>query len=132
MTFLFQTGASALHGASAPAEPRPAVVVDLRRMVPATLRGAEVFDEGFAPGDVVPMRDTEGGPVSAYGFGCPGCGARSILHLGTGPAGHTWHVTAGDAAHPEGVSLRASILHAPQHGGCGWHGYLTEGRFTPC
>ena len=108
------------------------MTIDLRRTVPATLRGAEVFDTGFAPGDVVLIRESEGGPVASYGFGCPGCGARSILHIGTGPAEHTWHVTAGEAARPEGVTLRASILHDPQHGGCGWHGYLTAGVLRPC
>ena len=104
-------------------------LVDLSRSVPARLRGVEVFDAGFEPGDVVLIRDP-GGPVAAYGFGCPGCGARSILHIGTGPTGHTWHVTEGDAADPAAVTLRASILHDPQHGGCGWHGYLTRGRFS--
>lgn len=106
--------------------------IDLRRAVPARLAPAEVFDTGFAPGDVRLVTDTPGGPVTGYIFGCPGCGTRSILHIGTGPAGHTWHVTAGDAAHPEGVTLRASILHDPQHGGCGWHGYLTNGVLRPC
>lgn len=107
------------------------VPVDLRRSVPARLRGVEVFDSGFAPGDVVLIR-AEGQPVASYCFGCPGCGARSILYIGTGPAGHTWHVTEGDAAQPDGVTLRASILHDPQRGGCGWHGYLTRGVFAPC
>ena len=106
--------------------------VDTNRTVAARLVGSEAFDNGFEPGDVALMVDAPGGPPTAYGFGCPGCGARSILHLGTGPAGHTWHVTAGDAADPAHVTLRASILHAPQHGGCGWHGYLTEGVFAPC
>lgn len=107
-------------------------VPDLHRSVPAKLRGAEVFDEGFAPGDVVLITEKDG-RVTAYGFGCPGCGARSILHIGPAPVGHhVWFVTAGDVALPEGVTLRASILHDPQHGGCGWHGYLTNGRFSPC
>jgi len=106
--------------------------VDLHRTVPAKLRDASVFDTGFQPGDIVLMLDESGGPVTAYGFGCPGCGARSIMHLGTGPAGHTWHVTEGDAAHPESVTVRASVLHDPGHGGCGWHGYLTNGVFAPC
>lgn len=114
----------------------PAAVVDLKRSVPARRVGGSALEGGLSPGDVVLIGNGDDTPdtvtVTAYGFGCPGCGARSILHIGTGPAGHTWHVTAGHAANPEGVTLRASILHDPQHGGCGWHGYLTEGRFSPC
>lgn len=106
--------------------------VDTRRTVAARLVGVDALDTGLSPGDVMLMVDAPGDPPSAYGFGCPGCGARSILHLGVGPAGHTWHVTAGDAADPSRVTLRASILHAPAHGGCGWHGYLTNGTFAPC
>ena len=107
-------------------------MTDLRRSVPAKLCGVEVFERDFEPGDVTLIRESVGGPVASYGFGCPGCGARSILHIGTGPVGHTWHVTAGDAADPAHVTLRASVLHDPSLGGCGWHGYLTNGVFTPC
>ena len=107
------------------------IAVDLRRTVPAKLCGADVFDRGFAPGDVVLITES-GGRVASYGFGCPGCGARSILHIDSGPEGRVWHVTDGDAAQPESATLRASILHDPQHGGCGWHGYLTAGSFAPC
>ena len=102
---------------------------DTRRTVVAKLRGSETLDGTFEPGDVVTMVDDPGGPVTAYGFSCPGCGGASILHLGTGPSGHTWHVTAGEAAKPETVTLAPSIHHS---GGCGWHGFLTAGVFTSC
>lgn len=105
---------------------------DPRRKVPARLRGPETLDGSFEPGDVTPMVDEPGGPTTAYGFGCPGCGSACILHLGAGPSGHTWHVIAGDASKPDAVTLTPSIHHTPQHGGCGWHGYLTNGVFTPC
>lgn len=105
---------------------------DPHRRTPAKLRALAELDGAFEPGDVRLMVDAPGGPTTAYGFGCPGCGSTCILHLGTGPANHTWQVTEGDASKPETVTLAPSILHAPQHGGCGWHGYLTRGVFTPC
>lgn len=105
---------------------------DPRRTVPAKLRGVEALDGSFDPGDVTLMVDEPGGTTTAWGFGCPGCGGACILHLGTGPEGHTWRVTAGDASKPETATLAPSIHHTSQYGGCGWHGYLTAGVFTPC
>ena len=105
---------------------------DPRRTVAARLRPTDGLDGTFEPGDVRLMVDEPGGATTAYGFGCPGCGSTCILHLGTGPENHTWQVTAGDASKPEGVTLSPSILHTPQHGGCGWHGYLKGGVFVPC
>ena len=104
---------------------------DLRASMPVRVRDPDaLFD--LAPGDLVLLCAVKGTAPWAYSYGCPGCGARCIMHLGEGPPGHTWHVTAGDASHPDGVTVRASVLHAPQYGGCGWHGYLTAGRWVPC
>lgn len=103
--------------------------VDLRRTVPARLQPPEERTGAFEPGDVMTMTDEVDGPVTALGFGCPGCGGASILHLGSGPDRHTWQVTGGDPSKPESLSVRPSIHHS---GGCGWHGYLTDGVFAPC
>lgn len=105
---------------------------DPRRTIAARLRAVETLNGTFEPGDVRLMVDEPGGPTTGYGFGCPGCGDTCILHLGTGPEKHTWNVTAGDASKPETVTLSPSIHHVVEHGGCGWHGYLTRGVFTPC
>lgn len=72
------------------------------------------------------------GTVWGYGFTCPGCGSQSFLALGAENPHPRWTVAAGDAARPEGVTLSPSILHPRERGGCGWHGYLTRGEFTPC
>lgn len=50
---------------------------------------------------------------------CPGCGKRS------GSAGnHSFDKTT--------LSYTPSIVHDPKLGGCGWHGWLTNGEFKPC
>jgi len=48
---------------------------------------------------------------------CPACGQKtSGRHL----------------YNPETVSLTPSIVHDKKLGGCGYHGYLTNGIFTEC
>jgi len=47
---------------------------------------------------------------------CPGCGKKS------GPKGK-WKVDI------QTESVTPSIHHDPALGGCGWHGYLTNGEF---
>lgn len=32
----------------------------------------------------------------------------------------------------ETLTLRPSILRSPEKGGCGWHGYVTNGEVTSC
>lgn len=50
---------------------------------------------------------------------CPGCGKVSF--------------SAGKHCYNEAtMSYTPSIVHEPTKGGCGWHGYLTNGVFKPC
>ena len=113
----------------APAAP----AVDLRRAVPLRLVNADAIDApGSLPGDAVPTERADGSPAG-FIFRCPGCGAQTCLglapRLDDAPA---WHVTAGDPRTGSGLSLSPSIHHTTALGGCGWHGYLTAGSFTPC
>jgi hypothetical protein len=105
------------------------LTVDLRRA--ATLHPVEDIDApDVAPGDVeVRILD---GVLYGYAYACPGCGVRDWLAIDGENPQIGWTVTAGDAARPETVSLSPSILHSAPRGGCGWHGYLTAGRFQPC
>ena len=44
-----------------------------------------------------------------------------------------WHpLISGDPRTGDGLSLSPSIFHTTAHGGCGWHGYLTNGVLRPC
>jgi hypothetical protein len=72
------------------------------------------------------------GRVWGYGYTCPGCGSRSYLAIDPEQPHPRWSVTAGDAAHPDTVTLSPSIFHTVERGGCGWHGYLTNGVLRPC
>lgn len=86
---------------------------------------ASVMAPDAAPGDVEPR--VLGGELYGYAYRCAGCGEADYLALAPS-TDDGWRVTAGDPAHPEGVSLSPSILHRP----CGWHGHLTNGVFAPC
>lgn len=104
-------------------------VRDPRRSLPA--RAVEDIDApDVLPGDVE-VRCIDG-VVEGYGYACVGCGSRSWLAIGADNPHPRWSVTAGAATKPETVTLSPSILHAAERGGCGWHGYLTAGVFTPC
>jgi hypothetical protein len=65
------------------------------------------------------------GPAAGIIFACPGCG--ELSSCGFTPIDQrprwTWN---GDRAKP---TLSPSILADPAKGGCGWHGFLTAGRF---
>lgn len=50
---------------------------------------------------------------------CPGCGQRS------GSRGKHVYDRATRSYTP-------SIVHDPKYGGCGWHGWLTNGEFKKC
>jgi len=103
--------------------------VDTRRTVPA--RVVEDIDaDGAQPGDVEVLAID--GVVWGYGFACAGGGSKSFLALNSENPEPRWRVTAGDAAQPSTVTLSPSIFHTAERGGCGWHGYLTNGVFAPC
>lgn len=50
---------------------------------------------------------------------CPGCGQKSA--------------SAGKHKFDKAtLTYTPSIVHDPKLGGCGWHGWLTNGEFKPC
>ncbi|MDO9016694.1 MAG: DUF6527 family protein [Myxococcales bacterium] len=106
--------------------------IDLRRAVPLRVVDADAIDgPDSLPGDAVPT-ERDGGVPAGFIFRCPGCGAQACLglapRLDQAPA---WNVTAGDPRTGAGLSLTPSIHHTTALGGCGWHGYLRVGVFTP-
>ena len=103
--------------------------VDTRRTVPVHI--VDDIDAPDVPPGSVEVR-AMGGRVYGYGYTCPGCGSRSWLAIGTEEPHPRWSVTAGDAARPDTVTLSPSIFHTAERGGCGWHGYLTDGVLRPC
>jgi hypothetical protein len=59
-------------------------------------------------------------------FVCPcGCGELDCIPVDQQPSEHGW-TWNGDMNLP---TLRPSLQRT---GGCGWHGYLTDGIFKPC
>lgn len=132
--FLFQTGASALHGAAldpfTSAQAALATPVDPRRTVAARFV-AEIDAPDPRPGDMMPMAEDAGGLPWGYAFRCPGCCVETSLPLRPADASSPrWTVTAGDPRTGAGLSLSPSIHHAAPHG-CGWHGYLRDGVLAP-
>lgn len=61
-------------------------------------------------------------------FACPGCGELTSIAFRDfdGKPKWTWN---GDRQKP---TAQPSIFSDPAKGGCGWHGFLTAGRFTSC
>lgn len=106
--------------------------VDTRRTVPARMVDDLDVPGDDCPGCMLPLSPREdGGPCPGYLFACPGCGEHSGLYLHpVDPGVPRWRVTAGEATRAEGLTLSPSIHHAVAR--CGWHGYLTNGVFTPC
>lgn len=104
--------------------------VDIKRSAKARLvPGAEFCDADVQPGDVTTFEPD--GAVEELAIACPGCGRRSMLPLVAG-RNCRWTITAGDVRDPASLTLTPSIFHRTEDGGCGWHGYLTNGVFTPC
>ncbi len=103
--------------------------VDLSRAVPLRIVDDLPDRDPATPGDAQPLVGADRAPAG-FLIGCPGCGAQLSLPIGPRPDRPAWAVLAGDPRTGAGLSLQPSIHHAePQ--GCGWHGHLTEGRFTP-
>lgn len=59
---------------------------------------------------------------------CPGCGVMNALPFHPRPDPPAWNWN-GDRINP---TLTPSVLHTKEKGGCGWHGYLTNGEWVPC
>ncbi len=106
--------------------------IDLKRSVPAKLVHAGKWDE-LEPGDAILLTSRDDKSVIGLLCSCPGCGKHLALDFVRERPDHPrWNVAAGDPSKPETLTLSPSILHDPAKGACGWHGYLTNGVFTPC
>ena len=111
--------------------------VDIRRAIAARMVD-DIDAEGVGPGCLMALNPREPGePIPGYILTCPGCGQQSGLFLHPrDPGVPRWTVTSGDPSKAEGLTLSPSIHHQkttnPLTSGCGWHGYLREGRFVPC
>lgn len=58
-------------------------------------------------------------------FACPGCGDLGSIAFKPFDGHPTWTWDG----NRESPTARPSILSDPAKGGCGWHGFLTAGRF---
>lgn len=89
----------------------------------ATFRLVEtVVGDQAKPGDARYWKAPDG--AEGINFQCP-CGCGSLLGVSFGNRGWTWN------GNREKPTVRPSILHSSP-GGCGWHGYLTDGQFVEC
>jgi hypothetical protein len=75
-------------------------------------------DELIKPGDASEYDDHG---VIKLCWCCPKCGMATTTANGHT---HIWN--------RETKSLKPSIIHAKELGGCGWHGFLTNGMFKGC
>ena len=76
------------------------------------------FDLLINKGDAIPYFNRELGYTQLLII-CPGCGQKSASS-GT----HRFY--------KETLSYTPSIVHDKSLGGCGWHGWLTNGEFKEC
>lgn len=70
--------------------------------------------------------DPENKPVGLH-FLCPGC--RSVIAVEVQTEANQpakWLINF------ETLTATPSILHDESKGGCGWHGFLTNGELKPC
>lgn len=59
-------------------------------------------------------------------FKCPGCQEALAIDNMAEPGNPNWSIDF------ETITAKPSIHHLRNGLGCGWHGYLTNGEFTPC
>lgn len=112
-------------------EPAPPICpVVLRRSVLARIV-EDIDAPNPQPGDlmIVTRDGVDRSAPWGYAYRCVGCGQEAMLPLAPQENRPAWTVTAGDPRTGAGLSLSPSIWHRD---GCGWHGYLTAGRFSPC
>lgn len=71
-------------------------------------------------------------------FDCPcGCGTQCFVSFKNPLDGGAAMLDADEPSwqrygeHFAGITLRPSIHRAKEKGGCGWHGWITEGKFEP-
>lgn len=61
-------------------------------------------------------------------FFCPGCMHICSCNFTVIDGNPVWSWNGSR----EAPTIRPSIVHDPAKGGCGWHGYLTDGFFKAC
>ncbi len=76
------------------------------------------FEDLINPGDAIESFNSQKN-ITQLVIACPGCGKIS------GSAG-------GHVFNKETLSYTPSIVHDKNLGGCGWHGWLTNGEFKEC
>lgn len=110
-------------------------VIDTRRNVSGEhLRSlfddTELWVDGYwyrgKPGQFAYASDARAKVVSML-IACPGCAKIIILSFGAEDKPRwDWD---GNVKAP---TLTPSIVHDPAKDGCGWHGFLSAGKFTSC
>ena len=65
-----------------------------------------------------------GNGVVGLAICCPGCGNKSYLPVGDNRG---WNL-----ASEEPLTITPSVFHTKEKGGCGWHGFLTDGEWRSC
>lgn len=70
----------------------------------------------MGPDDFIEVTEKDSSKVIGLHFRCPGC--NSII----GVMEPTWEIDRAS------MTAKPSILHDRGKGGCGWHGYLTNGH----
>ncbi len=85
-----------------------------------------LWDDDTKPGEG--KYGSDDGRLSAILYRCPGCGEPVSCDLKPTDRKPSWEMTGTK----EKPTLNPSIIHDKKLGGCGWHGYLTDGVFRPC
>ena len=100
----------------------PAVVCKTMDEFERAGKGAVFFPSST---DNASPRPEEGG-VNEIWNNCAGCGRRCFLRIG-GEISPKWKLESLDP-----LTLSPSVHHNEALGGCGWHGYLREGKWVEC
>ena len=86
------------------------------------------INEVTKPGSVEirhwPAAAQSGDGVAGLAIRCPGCGSESYLPTGDSRG---WNLVSEDP-----LTITPSVFHTKEKGGCGWHGFLTDGEWRSC
>jgi hypothetical protein len=103
-----------------------------KRLVDLNPRWVGAGGEGITLSNGQPAPERHGVAIT---FDCPcGCDVRAQIEFTIATDGKPWRDDAwtrtGDTF--ETLTLRPSIHRPARYGGCGWHGWLTNGELIPC